>query len=180
MARLTTRSEQELSGDSQALLEPTRIGGNIAEVYLQFANSEHALAAYFGMEASLKKSALTERDLEAIKLQVSEITGCAYCLSIHTMKSGKAGITKDQQLAIRRGDSCGDARLDTLLTIVRHFFNKRTIIPDELLTAARDQDISDAALVDIAMAVSTIFFTNITNHINDTELTLPPAPAIAD
>lgn len=178
MARLQTKSEQSLGNQVLKLLEPTRTGGKLADVYLQFANSEPALEAYLNMEACLKRSALSEYELEAIKLLVSEITGCQYCLSVHTLKSSRAGIDRAQQMAIRSGQPCGDKRLDTVLTIVRHFFQQRTPIPDELLTSARNHQLSDEMLVDIAMAVSTIFFTNITNHINDTEITLPAAPAL--
>lgn len=178
MARLHTRNEADLSSATLALLEPTRIGGKIADVYLQFANSEQALSAYLNMEASLRNSGLDDTELEAIKLLVSEITGCEYCLSVHTMKSARAGIDRAMQLSIRRGDDTGNPRLDIILQIVRHFFTARQPVPETMLTAARAEQISDQALVDIAMAVSTIFFTNITNHINDTERTLPAAPAI--
>lgn len=178
MARLKTCTEDSLGTDTLQLLGPTRISNKIADVYLQFANSEHALSAYLQMEASLRQSELSDIDLEGIKLLVSEITGCEYCLSVHTMKSTRAGLAAEQQLAIRSGHSSGNEKLDVILNIVRHFFTERLPVPDELLAEARAHKISDQTLVDIAMAVSTIFFTNITNHINNTERTLPAAPPI--
>jgi AhpD family alkylhydroperoxidase len=178
MARLQTCSEDTLSSDTLERLAPTRIGGKIADVYLQFANSEHALAAYLTMEQSLRQSALTDAELEGIKLLVSEITGCDYCLSVHSMKAKRAGLSEAQQIKIRSGGSSDNEKLDTVLQIVRHFFSEREPISDQLLASARAHQISDATLIDIAMACSTIFFTNITNHINDTERTLPPAPQL--
>lgn len=178
MARLTTRDESTLSTETLQLLDPTRINGKLADVYLQFANSEPALAAYMNMEASLRASSLTEQELEAIKLAVSQHTQCDYCLSIHSMKARKAGLDKPTQLAIRSGKSTGLDRIDCLLAITRHFFHQHGPLPDKMITSARTNGFSDAELVDIAMAVSTIFFTNITNHINNTEQTLPSAPPI--
>ena len=178
MARLTTRQEDTLSTGTLELLDPTRFNGRIADVYLQFANSEHALAAYMQMEASLKKSGLTEKELEAVKLLVSQINNCEYCLSVHTMKAKRLGISAEEIMAIRAAKPIDDGRLNVILTIVQHFFTQRAPLPDSLIEEARRQSISDEALVDLAMAVSTIFFTNITNHINDTQPTLPPAPPL--
>lgn len=178
MARLSSIPEAALSATSLALLEPTRIGGNIADVYLQFANSEAALAGYFAMEQSLRSGSLQEREIETVKLLVSQITRCDYCLSMHTMKARKAGLDASTQLAIREGRSTNDPRIDSITRIVRSFFEKPGVLDDSVLQQARSNGLTDANLVDITMAVSTIFFTNITNHINDTKPTMPPAPEI--
>jgi len=65
-----------------------------------------------------------------------------------------------------------------MLDIVRAFFKKPGPISEELLKNARANGLTDQELVEIAMAVSTIFFTNITNHINNSETTVAAAPAI--
>ncbi len=179
MARLQTRDENALQQDTLDLLNPTRINDKIADVYLQFANSEHALHAYMKMEESLRKSPLSELEVEAIKLLVSEITQCDFCLATHTMKSRKAGLQKEQQIAVRSGTETGVARLDTIVKIVKHFFNHKGPLDDALIAEARAQQLTDEALIDIAMAVSTIFFTNITNHINHTESSLPAPPKLS-
>ena len=178
MARLETRQETDLSAACLTALEPTRMNGRIADVYLQFANSEPAVIAYLEMEASLRKSSLSEFEIESIKLLVSEINQCDYCLAIHTMKSRKAGIDEVMQMAIRGNRRTSHARVDALLDIVRAFFSQPGPISDDLLAQARASGLTDAELVETAMAVSTIFFTNITNHINKSETTLPPAPSI--
>ena len=178
MARLHTRDEASLSAQALAALEPTRMNGRIADVYLQFANSEPATMAYLQMEASLKKSTLSELEIEAVKLLVSEINQCDYCLAIHTMKSRKAGMDIEMQMAVRSGRRTANARVDALLDIVQAFFKQPGPLSDELLDNARGSGLTDQELVETAMAVSTIFFTNITNHINHTEVTLPAAPPV--
>lgn len=175
MARLTTVDESALSKTSLELLEPTRINGRLADVYLQFANSEPALAAYMQMEESLRQGDLSDQELEAIKLAVSEITQCEFCLAVHSMKATKLGLDTDAQLAIRGGQSTDNKKIDVMLEIVRHFFEKPGPLDDQLISKAKTQGLSDAALVDLTMAVSTIFFTNITNHINNTLPSLPTA-----
>lgn len=179
MSRLTIRAASELQPLTLEALEPARLNGKISEVYLQFANSELALRAYLHMEESLREGSLTLTEVEAVKLWVSEQTGCNYCLSIHSVKAGHANLSTEQQLAVRAGDPSGDARIDALLNIVRTVYKQSGSIPQIMLDEARKAGLSDENLMDLVMAISTIFFTNIANHINDSRSPLPPAPILS-
>ncbi|MBX2881105.1 MAG: carboxymuconolactone decarboxylase family protein [Granulosicoccus sp.] len=186
MTRLTTLSESTLSDSSLTAAEAYRLQGKLAPVYLQIANSEHAFNAYLGMETALKKSTLSLREIEAIKLLVSELNRCDYCLSVHQLKAGAAGLSDAQKLAVRRGDSRtallenleGDTRLTTIVCVVRQFFTLPGALTDEQFAELKSVGLSDAELVDIALVAATIFFTNIFNHLNNTQSTLKPAPAL--
>jgi len=160
------------------MLEAVRMNGKIAPVYLQFASSEAALQAYLNMEASIRQGSLANREIEAIKLWVSEQTGCEFCLSVHSFKATQAGLDPQVQKAIRRSEDIGEERLDCIMNIARTIYASPGKLPDELLAEARTLDISDENFVDLTMVMSTIFFTNITNHINDSRSPLPPAPDI--
>ncbi len=177
MARLSTCKESALSAMTLEALEPTRLNGKLADIYLQFANSEPALRSYLQMEVALREGSLSDYDLEAVKLLISELTQCRYCLSIHTMKARKAGIDPETQLQIRRGDDLADARLNALLRIARTLYSQPGELDQALLDDARQHGVTDEQLLDLTMAMSTIFFTNISNHINSSEATLPvPEP----
>lgn len=176
--RLSTCKESALSEETLSALEPTRLNGRLADVYLQFANSEPALQAYLGMEEALRTGSLNEQELECVKLLVSELTQCQYCLSVHSFKAKKAGISEEVQKCIRRGDPTGDARFDVLIRVVIALFKQPGSLDDSLMQELRAANFSDQNLVDICMAMSTIFFTNITNHINESESSLPVAPDI--
>jgi len=76
--RLSTCKESALSEATLAALAPVRQNGALAEVYLQFANSEPAIRAYLGMEAALQNGSLDDQELECIKLLVSELTQCEW------------------------------------------------------------------------------------------------------
>ncbi|MGQ7847964.1 carboxymuconolactone decarboxylase family protein [Granulosicoccus sp. 3-233] len=178
MSRLSTLDENDLQPETLSALEAVRMNGKLADVYLQFANSEAALRAYLQMEQALAAGSLDGREIEAIKLWVSQQTGCDYCLSIHTFKAGKAGFTGEQILALRRGESIGDARIDCLLRLATQLMQVPGKLSDGLLQEARDMGIDDENLVDLTMVISTIHFTNLTNHINDSKSPLPPAPSL--
>ena len=178
MSRLTTRIETELSTETLDALAPVRMNNKLADVYLQFANSEPALRAYLHMEASIREGSLAVREVEALKLWVSQQTGCDYCLSVHSFKAKQAGLSPEEQLLIRKGQSVGDERLDCLMKIAARLFQRAGKLPDELLQDAYSVGFTEENLVDMSLVMSTIFFTNITNHINDSQSSLPPAVPI--
>lgn len=180
VTRLSTCKESALSAETLKALEPVRQNGAVAEVYLQFANSEAALQAYLAMERALQAGSLDMRDLECIKLLVSELTQCDYCLSIHSFKSKKAGISAPHQLLIRQAKPTGDTRIDIIVSLVIALLKQPGMLDQHLLDEARAVGLSDENLVDICMCMSTIFFTNITNHINHSKSPLAPAPDLPD
>jgi len=178
MPRLYTREESSLSDECKQAMEPVRMGGKIPEIFLQFANSEPAVIAYLGMENSLLQFSLSELEIEAIKLMVSEKAACEYCLSVHTMKANKVGMDESFQTAVRTNNTTSNARVDALLAIVCAFFETPGVLDAELLDEARSAGISDQELVEATMVVSTILFTNFTNHINDSVSVLAPATVV--
>lgn len=180
VSRLSTSEEASLQPETLEALAPVRMNGKLADVYLQFANSEPALRAYLHMEQAVKQGSLTTREIEAIKLWVSQQTGCEYCLSVHGFKARAAGLDASLQQALRTGREVGDARIDCLLKLASALMKVPGKLTDALLSEARDAGLSDENLVDLTMAVATIYFTNLTNHINDSISSLPPAPDLAD
>ena len=178
MSRLTTRKEADLSAATLDALEPVRMNNKLADVYLEFANSEPALRAYLHMESSIREGSLPIREVEALKLWMSQQTGCEYCLSVHSFKSKQAGLDPEIQLLIRKGQITGDKRLDCLLKIASNLFRQPGTLPKDILNEAYDAGFTDENFVDLTMILSTIFFTNLTNHINDSQSPLPPAKVI--
>ena len=168
MGRLTARSFETLAEETVAALAPISARGPLATVWLEFAASEAALRGYLAMEHALDTGTLDPRELEAIKLRVSTLNQCAFCVATHRAKARALGMSTELVAAAREGEITGDDRIDAMLAIVNALFSSPGTTPDALIDAAREAGVSDAALMDLAMAVSAIFFTNIANHINDT------------
>jgi len=171
VARLRTRDESELDEDTLAALAPVRASGAaIAPVYREYAASEPALRAYLGMEAAVREGSLATREVEAIKLLVSGRLACAFCSTVHAAKGRRAGLDDAALEAIVAGRPVGEPRLDAMLHLVTTLLARPGPLTDDEVTAARAAGLDDANLVDLTLAAATIFFTNITNHVNDTRL----------
>lgn len=48
------------------------------------------------MEGSLAKSSIEHKLRELIKIRVSQINGCAFCIAMHTAEARKIGVTEEE------------------------------------------------------------------------------------
>ena len=141
------------------------------------SNSPVALEALLNFDAKLADTSLSKKEIEVIKLAVSEVNGCDYCLAAHTLAGRAAGLSADAMLAARRGTPGGDAKLDALSTFVRAVAGSRGTVDGPIVDAVRAAGYTDAQVVDTVFAIASITFTNLLNRINDTALDFPQAPA---
>jgi len=141
------------------------------------SNSPAGLAALLDFDARLLDTSLSKQEIEAIKLVVSEVNGCDYCLAAHTLMGKHAGLAQEAMLAVRHGTPSGDARLDALATFVRTVIKSSGTVPQPVVDAFKAAGFNDAQVVDTAFVVTSITFTNLVNRINDTVLDFPKAPA---
>jgi uncharacterized peroxidase-related enzyme len=141
------------------------------------SNSPAALDALLKFDAALANTSLSKQEIEVIKLAVSEVAGCDYCLAAHTLMGKMAGLAPQAMLAARRGGEGGDARLGALAAFVRSVSGSSGTVPQEVLDTFKAAGYGDAQVVDTIFAISSITFTNLVNRINDTVLDFPKAPA---
>lgn len=177
MSRLHTIATTEATGHAAQLF--TAIKGAIGKVPNAYAtvgsNSPVALEAAFNLDGALKKSSLSAREIEVIKLAISEDAGCDYCLAAHTLMGGKAGLSRPAILAVRKGEPSGDERTDALAAFAHAVGRSSGTVPAETLAAVKAAGYSDAQVIDTLLAISSITFTNLVNRVNDTVLDFPAA-----
>ncbi|MEH2594965.1 putative peroxidase-related enzyme [Bradyrhizobium sp. AZCC 1577] len=162
--------------------------GATAEVYAQLkksigsvpntfaaigAHGPAALKAILAADAVLASSSLSRRDQETIKLVISGVAGCDYCVAAHSLLGKLAGLKSEELNSIRNGTSTGDARRDALIRFVRRVARTSGTVSAADFEAIKAAGYSDAQLVDISLAFATTVFTNVFNRINDTEIDFP-------
>ncbi|MEM7622347.1 MAG: carboxymuconolactone decarboxylase family protein, partial [Planctomycetota bacterium] len=147
-------------------------------IFKGMANSGAGLNAYLQLSGALKEGALSDAEREAIQLAVSEANGCDYCLAAHTMLGKNAGLTEDQITGARRGSVEGDAKLAALVTFVTALHEKKGFATDEDLAAFRSAGYDDGHVVEVIGTYALITFTNFFNHVHDTPIDFPAAPAL--
>ena len=139
------------------------------------ALSPDALKAVLNAEGVLAASTLSKQDVETIKLLVSELTGCDYCVAAHVMIGKMTGLAPATLKQIRAGQPTGDAKRDALVRFVKNLQQTSGTIGADEFAAIKVAGYTDAQLVDITLAISLTIFTNTFNRINDTVLDMPAA-----
>ncbi|WP_322616930.1 carboxymuconolactone decarboxylase family protein [Pseudomonas sp. BIC9C] len=66
----------------------------------------------------LSEGPLSKPDQETIKLVISELAGCDYCVAAHSMVGKLVGLSPDAMHRIREGQATGDSKQDALVTFV--------------------------------------------------------------
>lgn len=175
MSRLSAVHPTQAEGLAATLFAGiTKAVGKVPNAYATVGtHSPESLAAILALDQALAKSSLTRADIEAIKLAVSAHAGCDYCVAAHSLMGQKAGLADDALRQIRVGHDTGQGRLDALLRFVRTLVQTQGTVPANEVEAVRAAGYSERQLIEIALAVSTITFTNLVNRINDTEIDFP-------
>jgi AhpD family alkylhydroperoxidase len=171
----TVTSAPEASRDALKALEAKF--GKVLNIHGAMAHAPAVLETYAGIQNALQdKGVLDARTREAIALAVANVDECSYCQAAHTLAGKAAGLSEGQTIDIRRGQ-VDDARLGALVTLVREQAGNVGHVQDSSWQAALDAGWTDVELTETSAVVALNLFTNYFNHLVQTDLDLPPAPA---
>lgn len=174
--RLHTLAVQDATGQTAELFGAIRKAvGKVPNAYATIgSNAPAVLALALQTNAALKQGTLSDKEIEAINLAVSEHSGCDYCVAAHTLTGTKmAGFSVEQTQQLRRGSFPDDAKIDALTRFALAVVGTSGTVPAATVDAVRAAGYSDAQVVEALAAISAILFTNMVNRVNDTTLDFP-------
>jgi AhpD family alkylhydroperoxidase len=120
--------------------------------------AQGAMKAMYGLEAYLAKSGLEASLRHLLKLRVSQINGCAYCIDMH-WKDLRAGGETEQRLymldAWRESPFYSERERAALAWAEAVTLVTEGHVPDEVFEEARKQ-FDETELVDLTLAVVAI------------------------
>src|SRR6201981_1926501 len=172
MSRLSVPNlESDVGPSGQVYAQIKKAIGSVPNTFAAIAaHGPAALKSILAADAVLAAGSLTKRDQETIKLIVSGVAGCDYCVAAHSLLGKLAGLKPDELKNIRDGNPTGDAKRAGVIRFVRKLAQSSGPVSDEDFAAIKAAGYSDAQLVDISLAFATTVFTNVFNRINDTEI----------
>jgi uncharacterized peroxidase-related enzyme len=178
MSRLSAIKPEAATGAAAEIFAKIRKAvGKVPNAYATIGtHSPEALGALLNVEAVIAAGTLSKQDTEAIKLAASEVAGCDYCLAAHTLAGKFAGLAPETMKAVRAGEPSGDAKRDALVHFVRVLVKTHGTVLEAEVSTIREAGYTERQIVEIALTVSSITFTNLVNRINDTTLDFPAAP----
>ena len=178
MPRLNPIDTQTTSEDVRPMLDAVKQKlGSVPNLIKTFALSPALLEAYLSFSGALEKGRLSPRLGEQIALAVGQDNTCDYCLAAHSLVGKLKGLGAEEIFAARRGQAA-DEKSRAALAFARAVNETRGRVADADLEAVRAAGWDDGEVAEIFAHVLLNQLTNSFNHLADTKVDFPPAPAL--
>lgn len=167
----------QVSEKNQAIFDNLQKGlGFVPNLYAYFAKNETALADYLTLQN--RKSTLRAKEREVINLVTSQINGCRYCQSAHTVLGKMNGFTDEQVIEIRKGAASFDPKLDALAKLTASVVENRGKATEERKNAFFEAGYTEANLVDVVLVIGDKIISNYIHNLTHLEIDFPLADEI--
>lgn len=167
----------EVSPNNQVLFDNLHKGlGFVPNLYAVMAYSEHGLAKYLHLQSA--PSLLTKKEKEAVNLVVSQVNGCRYCQSAHTVLGKMNGFSDEQVLNIRSGEAAHDAKLDALVRLAKAITVTKGRPDADTLEAFFNAGYTNGHLVEVVIAIADKVVMNYLHNIMQIPIDFPLAPEL--
>lgn len=174
----TVPTREEVSESNQGIFDNLKKGlGFVPNLYAYFAKSETALGDYLALQN--RKSSLKAKEREVINLVVSQINGCRYCQSAHTVLGKMNGFTEEQIIELRQGSASFDSKLDALAKFTASVTETRGHASIDAKEAFFAAGYTEANLIDAVIIIGDKIISNYIHNLTGFEIDFPLADEIA-
>jgi uncharacterized peroxidase-related enzyme len=146
--------------------------GAVPNSFKTMAHSPAGLQGFLGLSGTLEGGVLPFETRYEIAIAVSEINGCAYCLSAFTAM-GKSSGMKDETLAMCRKAGSTDPKIDAILKFAAAVVRERGVVAPEDFQKVKSAGCSDEEIQEIVANVALFTFANYINLVIGTEIDFP-------
>jgi AhpD family alkylhydroperoxidase len=149
--------------------------GMVPNLYAMIAHSENGLGKYLAFQGA--KSSLNNKEKEAVNLVVSEVNGCRYCQSAHTVLGKLNGFSDSEILDLRAGSS-SVVKLNALVALAQSVTEHKGRVDPGVLDAFYEAGYTDANLVDLVLQISDKIAMNYLHNLTQIKIDFPVAPEL--
>ena len=170
-------TKEEVSESNQGLFDNLKKGlGFVPNLYAYFAKNETALGDYLKLQN--RKSTLSGKEREIVNLVTSQINGCRYCQSAHTVLGKMHGFTEEQVLEIRRGGATFNDKYHALATFTAAVVKSRGQVKEEIKEAFFGAGYNEANMIDVVIIIGDKIISNYLHNLTSFEIDFPLAEEI--
>ena len=171
------RAEETFLQNNQQIFDTLESNlGFVPNLYAYYAKSETALGDYLALQN--RKSTLKAREREVVNLVVSEVNGCRYCQSAHTVLGKMNGFSDDQVIEIRSGEAGFDPKIDALAKFTRSVVENRGRASDEAKEEFFNAGYTEENMIDVIIVVGDKTISNYIHNLTGFEIDFPLAPEL--
>ena len=174
MTTFNIPTREEVSPASQVAFDNlTKALGMVPNLYAAIAYSENGLPKYLAYQGG--RTSLSNKEKEAVNLIVSQVNGCKYCLSAHTVLGKMNGFTEEEVIRLRKGSS-SDPKLDALVALAKDVTENKGHVSQNNLDKFFAAGYTKGSLVDVILQVSDKVAMNYLHNLTNIAIDFPLAP----
>lgn len=177
MKRFLVPTREQVTVSNKILFDRIKRNiGCVPNLYAFLAKNKTALADYLNLQN--RKSTLSAREREAVSLVVSQLNGCRYCQSAHTILGKMNDFSDDQTLEMRRGTARFDPKFNALVLFTKAIAENKGDVPELIKNEFFRAGYSEANLIDVVMLVGDKTISNYLYNLVRFKNDLPLAPVL--
>ncbi len=178
MSNFSVPVRAEVAPNNQAIFDNLKNAlGFVPNLYATIAHSDTALETYLQFQNA--KTSFSKKEKEVVNLIVSQINGCRYCQSAHTVLGKMNGFTDEQVLELRKGTASFDAKLDALVKLAGAITEgKGNNLDATLLENFYNAGYTKGGLVDLILLIADKVVMNYLHNITQIPIDFPVAPEL--
>jgi len=177
MKNFTVPTKAEVNPTNQAIFDKLNGSlGFVPNLYAYYAKNDTALADYLALQN--RKSTLKAKEREVINLVTSQINGCRYCQSAHTVLGKMNGFSDEQVIELRQGTASWDAQLDALVKFAADVTTNRGNVSQAAKDSFFAAGYSEANMIDVVMVIGDKIISNYIHNLTGFEIDFPVAPEL--
>jgi uncharacterized peroxidase-related enzyme len=177
MTTFNVPKREEVSGNNQAIFDILQSGlGMVPNLYATMAYSDTGLENYLNFQNG--KTSLTKKEKEAINLVVSQVNGCIYCQSAHTLLGKMNGFTEEQTLEIRSGIAPFNPKLDALVKFTKEATARKGKVSEAALQNFFDAGYTKGSIIDVMIAIADKVVMNYIHNLTKIPVDFPLAKSL--
>ncbi|MDX2188754.1 MAG: carboxymuconolactone decarboxylase family protein [Bacteroidota bacterium] len=176
MKTLNVPTREQVSPNNQAIFDNLNKNlGFVPNLYAVFAHSTNGLERYLAYQGA--KTSFSNKEKEAINLIVSQVNGCIYCQSAHTIIGKMNGFNDEQLIDIRLGKS-SDNKINALIGLAAEITKNRGRANQQAVDAFFANGYTEENLVDLVIQVSDKTAMNYLHNLIKVPVDFPLAPSL--
>lgn len=171
--------KSEVSETNQSLFDNLQKNlGFVPNLYAYFAKNDTALSDYLKLQN--RKSTLSGKEREIVNLVTSQINGCRYCQSAHTVLGKMHGFTEEQILEIRSGSASFNDKYQALALFTAAVVKNRGHVNEDVREAFFAAGYSEANMIDVVIVIGDKIISNYLHNLTGFEIDFPLADEITE
>ena len=178
MANIQIPTRDQVDTKAQGIFDQLKKQlGKVPNLYAAIGYSSDALENFLNFSGKAGAGTFSKKEIEAIKLAVSEVNGCEYCQAAHTALAKMAGFTEEETFALRTA-TVEDARLNAVTSLAKEIAENKGKASEATIDKFLAQGFDEKGLIDLIAVVTAITFTNYVHGTTKVAIDFPRAKAL--